>query len=82
MSGYREQIREACMQLGYHGDTFDYRDVLLLIPDGRCKPTPQQVKQEMSTVEYLSVVERRDINRRDRTCTKYMLHMEGLMNGR
>jgi hypothetical protein len=73
MSGYREQIRAACMQLGHHGDVFDYKDVMKLIPDGQYRPTPWEVIRYLQYSRELEVAE----EGKWRKLTKYKLKKRG-----
>ena len=55
MGGYRGQIRRACDRLGRHGRTFDYRDVMLRIPDGPYKPTEWQLIRFLERYDKIEV---------------------------
>ena len=59
------------MQLGYFGCSFNYIEVMQLLPDGPYAPTPKQVIRLLSISPELEVDE--DGNRH--TLTRYKLKM-------
>ena len=69
MPGYKAQIRRACLKAGQNGRTFDYRDIMALMPNTVYAPTSWEVIRALQHAPYLEVAE----PGRYRRLTKYRL---------